>query len=589
MAKNTNTALREQVIYSVYVRNHTPEGTFRAVIPDLDRIRALGTDIVWFMPIHPIGEKGKKGSLGCPYANRDYGTVNPEYGTLEDFKALVDAIHARGMKCIIDVVYNHTSPDAVYVTEHPEFYYRKPDGRFGNKTADWTDVIDLDYSCAALWDAQIQHLCYWAGIVDGFRCDVASLVPVEFWKKAREAVEKVHPGCIWLAESVHRSFLVFNRLRGITAATDNELYEAFDMEYEYDIRETFDKYIAGEQPLSAWMDMLGFQEAIYPENYVKLRYMENHDMPRIAGLVPDEKARRNFTALLYFLKGTVLLYGGQEYSCDHVPSLFDKDVFPRTGRDITPLLQKLNAVRREHLSAEDWFTAEADDANDIAVCLRDDGKIKKLGVFSLKGKSVEVGVPVKDGNYVNYITGETVTVRDLLYGAMLPSGAECCEALARRVSGSEEAFVSLMNQKAQELEMLNTHYANPTGLTAPDHKTTVTDLAKLLCAALNNETFRTVFTTEAYTSTATPQHPEGLTFSSTLLSRLNGEEIPGGKILGGKTGYTSAAGLCLASLAEIGGREYLLITLDAPGDHSTEPFHIQDAVRVYRRLAKWLH
>ena len=335
MAKNTSTALREQVIYSVYVRNHTPEGTFRAVIPDLDRIRALGTDIVWFMPIHPIGEKGKKGSLGCPYANRDYGTVNPEYGTLEDFKALVDAIHARGMKCIIDVVYNHTSPDAVYVTEHPEFYYRKPDGRFGNKTADWTDVIDLDYSCAALWDAQIQHLCYWAGIVDGFRCDVASLVPVEFWKKAREAVEKVHPGCIWLAESVHRSFLVFNRLRGITAATDNELYTAFDMEYEYDIRETFDKYIAGEQPLSAWMDMLGFQEAIYPENYVKLRYMENHDMPRIAGLVPDEKARRNFTALLYFLKGTVLLYGGQEYSCDHVPSLFDKDVFPRTGKDIT--------------------------------------------------------------------------------------------------------------------------------------------------------------------------------------------------------------------------------------------------------------
>ena len=108
----------------------------------------------------------------------------------------------------------------------------------------------------------------------------------------------------------------------------------------------------------------------------------------------------------------MLLYGGQEYSCDRVPSLFDKDVFPRTGKDITPLLQKLNAVRRERLSAEDWFTAEADDANDIAVCLRDDGKIKKLGVFSLKGKSAEVEVPVKDGNYVNYITGETVTVQD---------------------------------------------------------------------------------------------------------------------------------------------------------------------------------
>ena len=313
MAEHTDQNLLHQVIYSVFVRNHTKEGTFRSLEGDLDRLKGLGADIIWLMPIHPIGSEGRKGTLGSPYAIQDYRGINPEYGTLDDFKALVDAIHARGMKCIIDVVYNHTSPDAVYVTEHPEFYYRKPDGRFGNKTADWTDVIDLDYSCAALWDAQIQHLCYWAGIVDGFRCDVASLVPVEFWKKAREAVEKVHPGCIWLAESVHRSFLVFNRLRGITAATDNELYEAFDMEYEYDIRETFDKYIAGEQPLSAWMDMLGFQEAIYPENYVKLRYMENHDMPRIAGLVPDEKARRNFTALLYFLKGTVLLYGGRLY------------------------------------------------------------------------------------------------------------------------------------------------------------------------------------------------------------------------------------------------------------------------------------
>ena len=192
----------------------------------------------------------------------------------------------------------------------------------------------------------------------------------------------------------------------------------------------------------------------------------------------------------------------------------------------------------------------------------------------------------EDASMAGFQPGETVTVRDLLYGAMLPFGAECCETLARQVSGSEEAFVALMNQKAQELDMLNTHYANPTGLTAPDHKTTATDLAKLLCAALNNETFRTVFTTETYTSTATPQHPEGLTFSSTLLSQLNGDEIPNGKILGGKTGYTRAAGLCLASLAEVNGREYILITLGAPGDHSTEPFHIRDALSVYRHLAK---
>ena len=411
MADNTDLKLRHQVIYSIFVRGHTKEGTFRALEGDLDRLRALGADILWLMPIHPIGEEGRKGTMGSPYAIRDYRAVNPDMGTVDDLRHLVDAIHDRGMKCIIDVVYNHTSPDAVYVTEHPEFYYRKSDGSFGNKTADWTDVIDLDYSCAALWDAQIAHLCCWAEIVDGFRCDVASLVPLGFWVKAREAVERVHPGCLWLAESVHASFLVFNRLRGITAATDNELYAAFDIEYEYDIRETFDKYIAGKQPLSAWLDRLNFQEADYPENYVKLRYMENHDMPRLAALVPDETSRRNFTAMLYFLKGTLLLYGGQEYSCDRVPSLFDKDVFPRTGRDITPYLQRLNAVRRSALSENDWFTAEADDANDIAVCVRDDGEKKKLGVFSLKGKSAEVCVPLPDGTYENRITGESVEIR----------------------------------------------------------------------------------------------------------------------------------------------------------------------------------
>ena len=151
MAANTDPKLQNQIIYSVYVRNHTPEGTFRAVIPDLDRIRALGTDIIWFLPIHPIGVEGKKGTLGCPYANRDYRSVNPEYGTLDDFKALVGEIHARGMKCMIDVVYNHTSPDSVLYNEHPEFFYYNAAGKPGNKMGDWADVIDLDYNNRALW------------------------------------------------------------------------------------------------------------------------------------------------------------------------------------------------------------------------------------------------------------------------------------------------------------------------------------------------------------------------------------------------------------------------------------------------------
>ena len=135
----------------------------------------------------------KKDSLGCPYANKDYRTTNPEYGTMDDFKSLVEKIHAKGMKCIIDVVYNHTSPDSNLSVEHPEFFYRKPDGNFGNKVGDWSDIIDLDYSNKELWRYQIDSLVMWARIVDGFRCDVASFVPVEFWKQAREAVSKVIP------------------------------------------------------------------------------------------------------------------------------------------------------------------------------------------------------------------------------------------------------------------------------------------------------------------------------------------------------------------------------------------------------------
>ena len=191
-----------------------------------------------------------------------------------------------------------------------------------------------------------------------------------------------------------------------------------------------------------------------------------------------------------------------------------------------------------------------------------------------------------DASMAGFQPGETVTVRDLLYGAMLPSGAECCETLAREVSGSEEAFVVRMNQKAAELGMTGTHFCNPTGLHDPEHVSTVRDMARLTEAALQNETFRKLFTTERYTVPATNCHPQGFTMHSTLLSQLDGTELHRGRILGGKTGYTGEAGLCLASLAEVKGREYILVTAGAGGNHSTAPYHIEDAVTVYRRVSR---
>ena len=413
MAADTRKELRNLVIYSVFVRNHTDKGDFRSVIPDLPRIRALGTDVVWLMPVHPIGEKARKGTLGSPYANKDYRSVNPEYGTLEDFKALVDAIHENGMKCIIDVVYNHTSPDSVLWNEHPEYFYKKKNGMPGNHVGDWSDIIDLDYRVPELWDYQIETLCCWAKIVDGFRCDVASLVPVGFWKKARAAVEKVHPGCLWLAESIHLSFNSYCRSRGMYTARDIELFEAFDMEYDYDIREAFDSYLRGEAPLSSYTELLNFQESCYPDNYIKMRCLENHDQPRIASFIKDPQALVNWTAMLYFLKGSTLIYAGQECCEDHCPSLFDKDTVNwETGKDITPLLKKLGRLKKELLSPEDCFFAKADDKHDTAILERWDDKRHLLGIFPLKASGSEIKTELPDGVYKDFLNSESVTVKD---------------------------------------------------------------------------------------------------------------------------------------------------------------------------------
>lgn len=185
-----------------------------------------------------------------------------------------------------------------------------------------------------------------------------------------------------------------------------------------------------------------------------------------------------------------------------------------------------------------------------------------------------------------FLPGETATVRDLLYGALLPSGAECCEALAREVSGSEEAFVARMNQKAAELGMNSTHFCNPTGLPDAEHVSTVRDIAALLRAAMQNETFRTILSAERYTVPSTNLHPDGFTMTSTFWPELGDASLRNGQFLGGKTGYTSVAGLCLASAAVVKGKTYLLVTAGAQGNHGTEPYHIEDAVQVYRQLAR---
>lgn len=412
MAVNTDKKLRNQVMYQVFVRNFSKEGTFSAVEKSLDAIRALGTDIIWFMPIHPIGTLNRKGTLGSPYAISDYRAVNPEFGTPEDFKRLVSAIHKKGMKCIIDVVYNHTSPDSVLSKSHPEWFYHRPDGSFGNRVGDWTDIIDLDYNQPGLWDYQIETLCQWAETVDGFRCDVAPLIPVAFWEKAREAVEQVRPGAIWLSESVEPEFILHMRSRGLTALSDSEIYRAFDLSYDYDCYGKFTGYLCGENSLADYAEVINRQEYIYPDNYVKLRFLENHDQTRARFLIPDVRCLRNWTAFNFFQKGLALVYAGQEYAVSHLPSLFDKDAvdwFNWENENLTALMTRLAAIKKDTLFADSTYRVEAR-GEDFLVAAHEKNGRKALGVFAVTGKTALVSVDYPDGVYTNLIDEKPVEV-----------------------------------------------------------------------------------------------------------------------------------------------------------------------------------
>ncbi len=189
-----------------------------------------------------------------------------------------------------------------------------------------------------------------------------------------------------------------------------------------------------------------------------------------------------------------------------------------------------------------------------------------------------------DASLAGFKPNEKVRAIDLLYGIMLPSGAECCIGLADHIVGSEQKFVEKMNQKAVALGMSNTHFTNSTGLQNDNHYTTVKDLSILLSYALQNNTFRNIFTASSYSTSPTNKHPEGITFQNTMFKNINNPVINGGKILGGKTGYTEEAGLCLASLAQKDGKEYILVTAGSKGNHESAQYNIKDAYTVYNKL-----
>jgi len=420
MSLETKKTLRNQLIYSVFLRNHTQEGTFLSLIPDLDRIKELGTSIIWLLPIHPIGELNRKGNEGSPYAIQDYNKINPDYGTLDDLEELVAEIHKRDMKVIIDVVFNHTSPDSYLRKNHPEFFYRTASGDFGNKVADWADIIDLDYNNTDLWEHQIDTLKFWAKHVDGFRCDVASLVPLEFWHQARTSVATVNPDTLWLAETVEADFLKELREIDQVGLSDSEIYQVFDITYDYDVYPSYVDYLTEKISLESYISILNFQDSIYPENYIKMRFLENHDRQRAKQIIGNLNDLINWTAFLFFQKGIPQLYGGQERAVDHLPDLFVKDPVEWEQKiDLTPLIQRLMSVKKS-LPIKGSYKLKAA-ASDTVVGYYRNGEQLFLGVFSLKSAVGMVHVDFPDGQYNNLLSDEKISVENgVLYCAGKP-------------------------------------------------------------------------------------------------------------------------------------------------------------------------
>ncbi|MFA5006162.1 MAG: alpha-amylase family glycosyl hydrolase [Candidatus Izemoplasmatales bacterium] len=410
--KRTSPKLRNLTIYQVFVRNHTPEGDFAGLRHDLDRIRDLGVDFVYLLPIHPIGVKNRKGSLGSPYSIRDYREINPEYGTMADFQTLVDDVHAHGMKLMIDVVFNHTSRDSRLLMEHPEWFYRNEKGDFANRVGEWWDVTDFDFrKDKALWVELADTLRFYAQMgVDGFRCDVASLVPVAFWTYARKIVAKVNPRVVWLSESVHGGFVKYIRDRGFDAWSEAEVFQAFDMAYDYDVQPFMEQYLKGARPLREYLEALRRQEEIYPRDYVKMHNVENHDNPRIAALVGNDPAKiRNWHAFTFFLKGSAMVYAGAEYSSDVRSDLFEKDPIVRKD-DISGLIRTLAKLKKRPIFANGVFDVVAPAVDGVAITTFEDAKEKIVGIFNLGQVEGSVAVPIADGRYRDLLGGRPFRV-----------------------------------------------------------------------------------------------------------------------------------------------------------------------------------
>ncbi len=327
----------DSVVYEMNVRQYTPEGTFAAAQAQLPRLKRLGVDVIWLMPIYPIGVEQRKGTLGSYYAVRDYCAVNPEFGDMKDFESFLAEAKELGFRVILDWVANHTSPDAVWIkSESPDWYERDSLGRTIVQY-DWTDIAALNYDNPAVWKAQQDAMRFWMKKgIDGFRCDMACEVPFEFWQKTISDLRADYPQMYMLAEG-----------------ENPRLHEVgFDASYAWKLHHLLNDIAQGKKGVPDLLQYIEEDAAEYPSDAFRLMFTSNHDENSWAGTEFERMgdAARVMAVLTFTLPcGEPLIYTGQEMGWNHRFQFFEKDPVPLwQENEYTDFYKKLIALRHSH-------------------------------------------------------------------------------------------------------------------------------------------------------------------------------------------------------------------------------------------------
>lgn len=397
----------DATIYEVNIRQYTPEGTFASFQKHLPRLKELGVEILWIMPINPISVKNRKGTLGSYYSVQDYKKVNPEFGSLDDFKALVAQSHELGMKVIIDWVANHTGWDNVWISSHPDWYTTDSSGKIISPVADWTDVADLNYNNKAMRAAMIDALDYWVKEtgIDGYRCDVAGDVPVDFWDEARSSLDKIKP-VFMLAENEDKQEL---------------LLKAFNMNYGWEFHHILNEVAHGKLGNEAIKGYFAKIDSTYPEGSYPMQFTSNHDENSWNGSEYERMgdAVKTMAALTFVVPGMPLIYTGQEAANTKRLKFFDKDQIDWSNLSMQDYYAKLITIKQGNKAL--WNGAAGAPIhflhtgieNSLLAIDRTVEDSKVVAIFNLSTQPITntVECPRIEGIYKNALTGEELSYK----------------------------------------------------------------------------------------------------------------------------------------------------------------------------------